>query len=93
MLRGYHPDRTSHCDRCIRGVQESEHSQKPTIAASNAAIVATCYLLFTPLLHRDKKMEGRFLASFIGTFHANDVIARFLKHMLRSCVAFFVFLF
>ena len=55
--------------------------------------MATCYLLFTPLLHWDKKMEGRFLASFIGTFHANDVIARFLKHMLRWGLAFFVFLF
>ena len=49
--------------------------------------------LAVPLLHRDEKVEGCFLASLIGPFHANDVVARFLKDMLGSCVAFFVFLF
>ena len=49
--------------------------------------------LFAPLLHRDEEVEDRFLSSLISPLHPNDVIARLLKHMLRSCVTFFVFLF
>ncbi len=77
----------------IRGDPEICHSQKPTIAANDAAIVATPYPLAALLLHRDEQVEGRFLSSLIGPFYANDVIAGLLKRMLRSCVTFFVFLF
>jgi hypothetical protein len=44
------------------------------------------------LLHGDEKVEGRLLSSLVRPFHPNDVFARLLERMLRSCVAFFVFL-